>query len=209
MTRPAGLVVVTGTGTGVGKTSFTALTLGLIRSRGHRVAARKPAQSSEPDEHPTDAEVLAAATGEDVAAVCPPHRHYEVAMAPPMAAEALGRPAFTIADLVRETTWPDDVRVGAVEGAGGPRSPLAVDGDTVDLAAALAPDLIVVVAEADLGAINAVRLSAAPFAPRPVVVALNRYDEHDAMHVANRRWLELRSGLDVVVTPTELAERLA
>jgi dethiobiotin synthetase len=65
MTRPRGLVVVTGTGTGVGKTWFSAVTLGLLRDRGVSVAARKPVQSFEPGDGPTDAEVLAAATGGD------------------------------------------------------------------------------------------------------------------------------------------------
>jgi dethiobiotin synthetase len=207
-TRPRGLVVVTGTGTGVGKTWFSAVTLGLLRDRGVTVAARKPVQSFSEGEHPTDAEVLAAATGEDANAVCPPHRHFERAMAPPMAAEALGRPAFTIADLAREVTWPDGMGIGLVEGAGGPHSPLATDGDTVDLVAALDPDLVVVVADPELGAINAVRLTVAPFAPRPVVVAFNRFDEADELHDRNRTWLELRARLDVVTSPTALADRL-
>jgi dethiobiotin synthetase len=207
--RPAGLVVVTGTGTGVGKTWFAAVTLGLLRSRGIAVAARKPVQSFDPDEHPRDADVLAAATGEDADVVCLRHRNYELAMAPPMAAEALGHPAFTIAALVEELRWPDGVRIGVVEGAGGPRSPIAADGDTVDLVAALEPDLVVVVAGSELGAINAARLSVEPFAPRPVVVALNRYDEVEPIQLANRRWLEHRCGLDVVTSPTELADRLS
>jgi len=207
--RPRGLVVVTGTGTGIGKTWFSAVTLGLLRDRGVRVAARKPVQSFQPDEHPTDAEVLAAATGEDARTVCPDHRNFERALAPPMAAEALGRPAFTIADLAHEISWPDDVGVGIVEGAGGPRSPLAVDGDTVDLVDALEPDLVVIVSDAALGAINAVRLSAAAFGPRPMIVALNRFDEADDLHGRNRSWLELRASLDVVTSPTELAARLA
>jgi dethiobiotin synthetase len=207
--RPRGLVVVTGTGTGIGKTWFSAVTLGLLRDRGVRVAARKPVQSFEPDEHPTDAEVLAAATGEDARTVCADHRNFERALAPPMAAEALGRPAFTIADLAREVSWPDDVGVGIVEGAGGPRSPLAVDGDTVDLVNALQPDLVVIVSDAALGAINAVRLSAAAFGPRPMIVALNRFDEADDLHRRNRSWLELRASLDVVTSPTELADHLS
>lgn len=207
--RPRGLVVVTGTGTGIGKTWFSAVTLGLLRDRGVRVAARKPVQSFEPEEHPTDAEVLAAATGEDAWTVCPDHRCFERALAPPMAAEALRRPAFTIADLVREITWPADVGIGMVEGVGGPRSPLAVDGDTVDLVDALQPDLVVIVSDAALGAINAVRLSAEAFGARPIVVALNRFDETDELHGANRSWLELRAHLDVVASPTELADHLS
>ena len=209
MSRPRGLVVVTGTATDIGKTWFAAVTLGLLRDRGIRVAARKPVQSYAPDAHPVDAEVLAAATGEPVDTVCPSHRGYEVALAPPMAAEVLGRPAFTIAALAAELVWPDDVTVGVVEGVGGPRSPIAADGDTVDLVGALEPDLIVLVAEAGLGAINAVRVSAAPFASRPLVVALNRFEENDDLHRRNRAWLELRGGFEVVTSPTALADRLA
>ena len=83
-----------------------------------------------------DAAVLGAASGEPAEVVCAPHRWYETAMAPPMAAEALGRPAFTIADLVDELRWsvgPADpaLDVGLVETAGGVRSPLAADGDGV------------------------------------------------------------------------------
>jgi dethiobiotin synthetase len=210
VTRPRGLVVITGTGTSVGKTWFSAVTLGLLRERGVRVAARKPVQSFAAGEHPTDAEVLGAATGDDPADVCPAHRSYERAMAPPMAAEALHLPAFTIADLVRELQWPDDVRVGFVEGVGGPRSPIAADGDTVDLVAALTPDLVVVVAESGLGAINAVRLSAGPFERlAPVVVALNRHDDTDELHERTRAWLALRADFQVVTSPTALADRLA
>jgi dethiobiotin synthetase len=209
VTRPRGLVVVTGTATEVGKTWFSAVTLGLLRDRGVRVAARKPVQSFEPGTHPLDADVLGAATGEPANTVCRSHRGYEIALAPPMAAEVLGRPAFTIAALVAELGWPDDVTVGLVEGVGGPRSPLAADGDTVDLVAALAPDLIVLVADSGLGSINAVRVSAAPFDPRPVVVALNRFDDDDDLHRRNRSWLELRGGYEVVTSPTALADRLS
>jgi dethiobiotin synthetase len=208
VTRPHRLVVVTGTGTGIGKTWFSAVTLGLLRSRGVLVAARKPVQSFEPGEHPLDSEVLGAATGEAADNVCAAHRGYGRALAPPMAAEALGLPPFTIAELATELRWPDGVAVGLVEGAGGPRSPLAADGDTVALAAAVEPDLVVVVADAELGTINATRLSVEPFAPRPVLVAINRFDDRDDMHRRNHDWLRTRAGLDVVTSPTELAERL-
>src|SRR5213076_1746043 len=104
----------------------------------------------------TDAGQLGQASGESPQIVCPRHRWYEVAMAPPMAAAALGRPPFTVADLVDELRWPDGVDVGLVETAGGVRSPIADDGDTVDLARALHPDRVVLVADAGLGTINAV-----------------------------------------------------
>jgi dethiobiotin synthetase len=53
------------------------------------------------------------------------------------------------------------VDVGLVETAGGVRSPQADDGDVLDLVAAIAPDHVILVADAGLGTINAVRLSVA------------------------------------------------
>src|SRR5581483_8671020 len=91
---------------------------------------------------PTDAEVLAAASGERPADVCRPSRSYRRAMAPPMAAEALGLPGFTVADLVGELCWPAaGVEIGVVELAGGVRSPQASDGDGVDFLVSLRPEV--------------------------------------------------------------------
>ena len=103
-----------------------------------------------------------------------------------MAADELGLPPFTVADLAGGIVWPDGVDVGLVEGVGGPRSPISDDGDNVDLAHLLAPDLVVLVADAGLGTINAVRLSVAAFADFPVVVALNRFADDEPLHARNR-----------------------
>lgn len=208
MTRPARVVVVTGTATEVGKTWFAAATLAELRALGVSVAARKPVQSFEPGTGATDAEVLAGATGEDPDEVCPPHRSLALPMAPPMAADALGAATFTIADLVAELRWPPATDLGIVEGVGGPRSPLAADGDTVDLVAALDPDLVVVVADAGLGAINAVLLATAPFVGREIVAALNRFDVDDDLHRRNRDWLVERGRVDVVTDARSLARRV-
>jgi dethiobiotin synthetase len=206
MTRPATLVFVTGTGTEVGKTWWAAAVARELRDAGVAVAARKPVQSGTPGSGPSDADVLAAATGEPVDTVCPPHRTYGLAWAPPMAARELGAPAFTVADLAGETAWAPGTAVGLVEGAGGPRSPIASDGDNVDLVHALGPDLVVLVADVALGVINAVRLAAVPFAGRPLVVAANRY-RTDALTV--RALDVLRGdGFDVVTAPATLAARL-
>jgi len=203
------LLVVSGTATGVGKTWVAAELLRRLRAAGVPVAARKPAQSYAPGTGPTDAEVLAAASGEDPHRVCPPHRWLPLAAAPPMAAALLGRPGFGIADLAGELAPLPGRRVAIIEGVGGPRSPLADDGDTVDLAASLDADAVLLVAEAGLGAINAVRLAAAAFARvAPVVVLLNRYDPVDRLHPANLAWLRERCGLDVLVEPADLAARL-
>lgn len=203
--RPERLVVAVGTATAVGKTWVGAAVLAQLRRRGLEVAARKPVQSFAPGEGPTDADVLAAATGERAEDVCPSPRWYEAPMAPPMAAQALGRDPFTVADLLGELRWPDGVAVGWVETVGGPRSPIASDGDSADVAAGLDPDLVVLVADAGLGALNAVRLGAGALAEPPVVV-LNRYDGSD-LHLRNRRWLE-DDGLEVVVDPKDLVTRL-
>ncbi|MCU1430003.1 MAG: hypothetical protein JWL83_4003 [Actinomycetia bacterium] len=201
------LVVVTGTGTDVGKTWFTAATARALRTT-RPVAAKKPVQSFEPPTGGTDAEVLAAATGQSALDVCPQHRWYGVPLAPPMAADVLGQPPFTIDDLVREMQPFDDATITFVEGAGGPRSPIAYDGDTVDLAVALPTDVVVLVADSALGTINAVRLCAAALEPWPLVVALNRYDDADDLHRRNAEWLHTREGLEVVTNPEALATKL-
>lgn len=206
-------MVVTGTGTEVGKTWVAVALLNRLRASGVSVAARKPAQSFDPPADrggaATDAELLAAATGEPPADVCPPHRWYERAWAPFMAADALGRPPFGLADVMGELTWPAGVAVGLVEGAGGARSPIGSDGfDTVDLAGALAADEVVVVADAGLGTINGVRLSVAAFVGvAPVVVVLNRFDPADDLHRRNRDWLADQAGFDVVTDLDEQAGR--
>jgi dethiobiotin synthetase len=217
-TVPDRLVVVVGTGTEVGKTFVAAAALTALRTDGVAVAARKPAQSFAPDDAAgsTDAEVLAVATGEDVHTVCPPHRWYEVALAPPMAAEVLGRPPFTLAELADEITWPPGLALGLIETAGGVRSPLTSDdGDAVSLATALMADLVILVADAGLGTLNGVRLSVAALDPLvdtredlEVVVVLNRYDARDDLHRRNRAWLRDRDGLDVVTSVDELVDRL-
>lgn len=208
--RPERLVLIAGTGTDVGKTWVGGRVLADLGARGVRVAARKPAQSFAPEEvGRTDADVLAAATGETPEVVCPPSRWYRVPMAPPMAAERLGLPRVAIAELVDELTWPDDCMVGLVETAGGVRSPLAHDGDTVDLAVTLGPDLVVLVADAGLGTLNAVRLSldALSEVGAPCVVVLNRYDADDELHERNREWLATRWGIDVLDVET-LVDRI-
>jgi hypothetical protein len=67
---------------------------------------------------------------------------------------------------------------------------------------------VLLVAEAGLGAINAVRMSVDAFAGAPVVVVLNAYDEDDVVHHENRDWLRDRDGYDVVTGPDTAAARI-
>ena len=213
--RPERLVLVCGTGTEVGKTWVAARLLAELRSRGLTVAARKPAQAFDVDSRGaslggvTDAEALAAASGEHPGDVCHSFRSYHRAMAPPIAAQVLGLPPFTVSDLLGELSWPTDgVDVGVVETAGGVRSPQADDGDVCDLVAALGPDLVVLVADAGLGTINNIRLTmdalsgwpGATGGP-PVVVVLNHYDATHEIHRRNRAWLTEREGYRMVAVP--------
>lgn len=210
MTRPPRLVVVLGTGTEVGKTWVTCRLLEQLRAAGVPVAARKPAQSFDPGlAEPTDAELLAEASGERADLVCPPHRWYPAALAPPMAADRLHLPPVHLHDLVAELSWPAGTAIGVIETAGGVCSPIAHDGDGVALVQRVDADLCLLVADAGLGTIHAVRSSAAALVPRAVTVVLNRFDEADELHHANRAWLVERHGCDVVTDPAHLAARLA
>lgn len=208
MTRPKRLVGVAGTGTEIGKTFVVTALATELRRRGRAVAARKPVQSFGPGGEVTDAEILAAATGERTDEVCPRLRWFEVPMAPPMAAEVLGMVAPTLGELVDGIDWPDTTDVGLVETVGGVRSPLADDGDSRDLLRAVDPDLVVLVADAGLGTIDAVRLATEALAPLPVVVVLNRFDPGDDLHRRNLAWLTARDGLDCVVDVADLADRV-
>ncbi len=215
--RPERMVVVCGTGTEVGKTWVSCQLLRALRQQGVSVAARKPAQSFDIDSEggrlagTADADLLGAASGEDPGLVCHSFRSYYRAMAPPMAAEALGLPPFTVSELVEELDWPSHpVQVGVVETAGGVRSPQAADGDATYMVAALAPDVVLLVADAGLGTINMVRMSMEALVPATseksggrTVVVLDRFDAHHDIHRRNREWLEARDGYEVVVVPGE------
>ena len=202
------LVLVTGTATEIGKTWAAARLATGLRAAGHPVAARKPVMSYAPGEEPTDAQVLAEATEDDELDICPSHRRYELAMAPPMAADALGRPPILIEDLVKELALP---RTGIVliEGVGGVRSPMAHDGDALSVAGRLHPDLLLLVAPAGLGAINDLLTSLDSIAYKwPVLVFLNRFDERDEIHRANLEWLRAALPIDIAVSIPEMVARV-
>lgn len=208
MTRPPLLIGVCGTATEVGKTHVGARLCAALRASGRSVAARKPLQSFDVDDQgPTDAEVLAGVTGEDRHDVCPPGGWLPVPMAPPMAADVLGRRCPPLAEVIEGIRWPA-VDVGLVETVGGVRSPLAEDGDSRDLVRGLAVDVVVLVADAGLGTIDAVRSAVEQLSPLRVLTFLNRFDAADDLHERNRRWLAERDGFEVAVTVEDLVTRL-
>ena len=175
MTRPRTLVFVAGTGTEVGKTWWTAAVARELRGAGRDGRGAQAGAVGRARRHHRRRPARRR------------HRRGPRHRVPraPHATPSRGRRPWppTSWDCRRSpsptswasSVWPDGVAVGLVEGVGGPRSPIAADGDNVDFARALAPDLVVLVADAGLGTINAVRLSVAAFDGFPVVVALNRY----------------------------------
>ncbi len=211
--RPTHLVVVAGTTTDIGKTWVTARLLEDWRERGWTVAARKPVQSFAAGDDPRfhDSAILAEASQEPDTAVCPEHRRYAAALAPPMAADALGLDPIGVAELAEEVSgsWsPRRVDIGVVELAGGPRSPVAHDGDGIGLTTALGPDTVVLVADSSLGTLNAVRLCIDPLRATTsavTIVHLNRFDESSSLHRANRDWLTDHDHLAVTTSVAGLA----
>ncbi len=201
-----------GTSTAVGKTYVCAALARLFVAGGARVVARKPLQSSVAGEA-TDAEVLAAATGEDPLAVCASSRTFPLAMAPPMAAAALGWALPDLDEVLRDLAGLlGDARSGQlalVETVGGLRSPLCRGADSVDLVAALEPDATLLVAESGLGVVNAVRLATGALGPRRVVVYLNRFDANDAVHQRSLDWLAGELGEAPTTSLSGLAQALS
>ena len=102
--------------------------------------------------------------------------------------------------------------VGLVETAGGVRSPHAADGDAITLIEAIQPDIVVLVGDAGLGTLNAVRLSLEALdrgahVATPIVF-LNRFDAADDLHRRNKGWLDEHVPAEVVVTISSLVRRL-
>jgi dethiobiotin synthetase len=217
--RPQSVVLVAGTGTDIGKTWTASRMIAELRSRQVFVQVRKPAQSFEANDATTDADHLSQASGEDPRTVCPAHRCYAIAMAPPMAADFLGRDRISVADLAEEVSnsWnlsaaaeaPRPAQIGLVESAGGPWSPIAHDGDGIDLARLMMPEVIILVADAGLGTINAIRPAVAELEKiAKVLVVLNRFDANNELHERNRAWLQLHYSIEASTSVAMLTDRL-
>ena len=203
------VVFVAGTGTEVGKTWATAGLARLLKDSGRVVAACKPVQSFDPGEDgPTDAAVLAAATGQDPDAVCPPDCSYPVPLAPPMAARKLGGICPSLDELASSCRFAATVDVGLVEGVGGLFSPIASDGHNLDLIEIIEPDLVIVVASAELGGIHDTMACTLPLSAHRRAVFCNRFNPLTEIHTLNVRWLRA-TGLEVATTVPELAAIVA
>ena len=170
--KPARILFVTGTDTGVGKTVFAALAAILLRQQRRRVAALKPICSGGRD----DARLLHAAAGKVLKLDEVNPWHFRAALAPVLAArkEKKRLRLREVASQIRRAAKRFEVVI--VEGAGGLLSPLGEGFDSRDLIQALDATPIIVCPN-KLGAVNQVRLvlEALPrtIAPRARVVLMN------------------------------------
>lgn len=151
------VLVVTGTGTGVGKTVVTAALAALARSRGAQVAVVKPAQTGVSGGAPGDLEAVRRLSEvEDLHE----HARFPDALSPEAAARRAGLAPVDLycsAVRVRELARHRDLVL--VEGAGGLLVRYDHRGTTIaDLAAELAAP-VAVVAPAGLGTLNATALT--------------------------------------------------
>jgi len=159
------ILVVTGTGTEVGKTIATAAVASAAVGQGRRVAVVKPAQTGLLPGEPGDVdEVQRLVPAVDIAELY----RYPDPLAPNTAARRSGLPApdlCVVVQRVRQLATTHDLVL--VEGAGGLLVGLDAAGHTLaDLALQLGDVSVLVVAAAALGTLNATALTAEALAVR-------------------------------------------
>ena len=146
------VLVVSGTGTEVGKTVVTAAVAALAVARGERVAVVKPAQTGEPPGSTGDLEVIRRLSGVTRTAEL---ARFPDPLSPEAAARVAGRPPLDLAEVavaVKQLALSADLVL--VEGAGGLLVRYDPAGATIaDLAAMLGAPVLVVVS-AGLGTLN-------------------------------------------------------
>ncbi|HWN32641.1 MAG TPA: dethiobiotin synthase [Pseudonocardia sp.] len=148
------VLVVSGTGTGVGKTVVVAALAALEIAAGRRVAVLKPAQTGVTMDELGDLGEIRRLVGETDALTTRELARYPDPLAPATAAARVGRPPVRPAQVVQAVQeLAEDHDLVLVEGAGGLLVRLTPEATLADVAAALdAP--VLVVAAAGLGTLN-------------------------------------------------------
>nr|WP_225953888.1 dethiobiotin synthase [Kibdelosporangium phytohabitans] len=152
------VIVVTGTGTEVGKTIVTSAIAALAKADGRRVAVVKPAQAGLNEDGTGDLDTVRRLAG-DVTTV--ELVRYLDPLAPETAARRSGMPTIGPADIAEAVSRLDeDHDLVIVEGAGGLLVRFDSNGSTIADAAWAMGVPVVVVASAGLGTLNATALTA-------------------------------------------------
>ena len=166
----ANILVVTGTGTGVGKTVVTAAIAALAAARGKRVAVLKPAQTGiRPGGDVPDIEAVTRLSG-----VTDTHElaRYPDPLSPEAAARTSGLPPLdpgAVADYAAKLAVDRDLVL--IEGAGGLLVRYDPEGTTVAHLAARLGAPVLTVASAGLGTLNHTALTLEAVAARGLVSA--------------------------------------
>ena len=165
------VLVVSGTGTEVGKTVVTAAVAALAASRGERVAVVKPAQTGEPPGSAGDLEVIRRLSGSGAIRTVELAR-FPDPLSPEAAARAAGQPPLDLAEaavVVKQLAASADLVL--VEGAGGLLVRYDPAGATIaDLAAMLAAPVLVVTTPG-LGTLNHTALTLEALSTRRLAAA--------------------------------------
>jgi dethiobiotin synthetase len=153
-----GVLVVTGTGTDVGKTVVTAAIAALAADRHRRVAVLKPAQTGVRDGEPGDLAEVRRLAGDVTTREL---RRYPDPLSPEAAARRVGSPALHPAEIAAAAAELDaEHDLVLIEGAGGLLVRFDANGGTLaDVAWSLVAPVLVV-ADAGLGTLNATALTA-------------------------------------------------
>ncbi|MCX5379651.1 dethiobiotin synthase [Streptomyces sp. NBC_00091] len=161
------VLVVSGTGTEIGKTVVTSAIAAAAVAAGRSVAVLKPAQTGVGPDEPGDAAEAVRLAGP---AVTPLElARYPEPLAPDTAARRSGRPAVTperIAEAAARLAAEHDLVL--VEGAGGLLVRFDEDGRTLADAARLLAAPVLVVAPPGLGTLNSTTLTAEALAARAI-----------------------------------------
>ncbi|MET8575249.1 dethiobiotin synthase [Streptomyces sp. NPDC005012] len=155
------VIVVSGTGTEIGKTVVTAAVAALAVAAGRSVALLKPAQTGLAADEPGDAAEAARLAGEPGAVTAVELGRYPEPLAPATASRRAGLPPvrpLQIADAVERLSADHDLVL--VEGAGGLLVRLDEREATLADAAVLLRAPVLVVAPAGLGTLNMAALTA-------------------------------------------------
>ncbi|CAG0910725.1 unnamed protein product, partial [Cyprideis torosa] len=196
-------IFITGTDTDVGKTYVGSRWVQHLWESGHKITARKPAESgctqdAQGQRAGQDALAYYHACQGKIPLTTINAFRYLASLAPPAAADLEGQ-QLTIAGLA-DACRCEPTEYLIVEGAGGWRSPLAHDGSNADLAELLGLKVMLVATDR-LGCLNHILLTLESVEKRGLEVALvvlNRMHP-DQSSASNLSWLQEHLSSPVVV----------
>ncbi|MEU6311983.1 dethiobiotin synthase [Streptomyces sp. NPDC047014] len=205
------VVMVSGTGTEIGKTVVTSALAAAAVAAGRSVAVLKPAQTGVGPREPGDAAEVVRLAGPSVTAA--ELARYPEPLAPDTAARRSGLPTLApaeIAEAARRLSADHDLVL--VEGAGGLLVRFDEAGHTLADAARLLDAPVLIVATAGLGTLNATTLTAEALRARglsaPGVVVGSWPEEPDLASRCNLADLTASSGLPLLGAVPERAGAL-